>query len=67
MEIFQNKNFILLNLNFSLVTIIEITLGQILGLTLLNFGYKENFAGLIGAINIFGGTIGSQIIGNMLQ
>jgi hypothetical protein len=42
-------------------------MGQILGLTLVNFGYQTNFAGIIGAIMIVGGTIGSQIIGNILQ
>ena len=42
-------------------------IGQIIGLTLVNFGYQANFAGLLGASMIIGGTIGSQITGNILQ
>jgi hypothetical protein len=56
-----------LNLNFGQVSGLEITIGQILGLTLLNFGYKSSFAGILGALLIVGGTIRSQINGKMLQ
>jgi len=38
-----------------------------MGLTLVNFGYEASFAGLLGASMIIGGTIGSQITGNLLQ
>jgi len=37
-----------------------------MGLTLVNFGYEASFAGLLGASMIIGGTIGSQITGNLL-
>ena len=41
--------------------------GSIFGITLVNFGYQANIAGLLGASMIIGGTIGSQITGNVLQ
>jgi hypothetical protein len=42
-------------------------IGSIFGITLVNFGYQANIAGLLGASMIIGGTIGSQITGNVLQ
>ena len=57
----------LLNLNFGLFIGVLWVIGQIIGITLVNFGYQTNFDGIIGAIMIVGGTIGSQIIGNILQ
>jgi len=66
-EVFQNKNFIILNLNFGLFTGVLSIIGTIIGITLVNFGYQANIAGLLGASMIVGGTIGSQITGNVLQ
>jgi len=57
----------LLNLNFGLFIGVLWVIGQIIGITLVNFGYQINFAGKIGALMEVGGIIGSQIIGNMLQ
>ena len=54
-------------LNFGIFTGVMSIIGQILGLTLVNFGYQANFAGLLGASMIVGGTIGTQITGNVLQ
>jgi uncharacterized membrane protein AbrB (regulator of aidB expression) len=54
-------------LNFGLFTGVLSIIGQIIGLTLVNFGYQANIAGLLGASMIVGGTIGSQITGNVLQ
>jgi len=34
-------------------------IGQIIGLTLVNFGYKLDIAGILSASMIIGGTIGS--------
>ena len=39
----------------------------IVGITIVNFGYQANIAGLLGASMIVGGIIGSIIIGNALQ
>ena len=66
-EVFQNKNFIILNLNFGLFTGVLSIIGTIIGITLVNFGYQANIAGLLGASMIVGGTVGSQITGNVLQ
>ena len=66
-EVFQNKNFIILNLNFGLFTGVLSIIGTIIGITLVNFGYQANIAGLLGSSMIVGGTIGSQITGNVLQ
>ena len=57
----------MLNFNFGLFTGIMIIIGQITGLTLVNLGYQANIAGLVNASMIIGGTIGSQITGNVLQ
>lgn len=56
-----------MNLNFGIFTGVLSIIGQIIGLTLVNFGYQANFAGILGASMIVGGTIGSQITGNVLQ
>ena len=63
----QNKNFIILSLNFGLFTGVMSIIGTIVGITIVNFGYQANIAGLLGASMIVGGIIGSIIIGNALQ
>jgi hypothetical protein len=57
----------LLNLNFGLFIGVYCIIGQVIGITLVNFGYQTNFAGKIGALMEVGGIIGLQTIGNMLQ